>query len=59
MRQRDGKKLMILDTVAEIVNLQGSPKEAVTLMEQAIKEDPKTESWKKQLERFKKELNKT
>ena len=53
------EKAMILDTVAEIVNLRGNPKEAVTLMEEAIKEDPGTENWKKQLERFKKELNKT
>lgn len=53
------EKAMILDTVAEIVYLQGNPKEAVALMEVAIKEDPETENWKKQLERFEKELNKT
>ena len=53
------EKAMILDTVAEIVNLQGNPKEAIALIEEAVKEDPASENWKKQLDRFKKELNKT
>jgi tetratricopeptide (TPR) repeat protein len=48
------EKAMILDTVAEIVNLNGSPEKAVDLMEQAIKEDPENGYYKKQLERFKK-----
>jgi len=47
-------KAMIIDTVAEIENLRGNPREAVKLMEQAVKEDPASDQWKKQLERFKK-----
>lgn len=46
-------KAMILDTAAEIVYALGSTDEAITLMEQAMKEDPKNEYWKKQLDKFK------
>jgi tetratricopeptide (TPR) repeat protein len=53
------EKAMILDTVAEIENLRGNPGEAVTLMEEAVKEDPGVEAWQKQLQRFKKEVKKT
>ena len=52
-------KAMILDTAAEIENLRGNPAEAFKLMEQAVKEDPVTEHWKKQLERFKKVMAKS
>jgi hypothetical protein len=45
---------MILDTVAEIVNLIGFPEDSVGLMELAIKEDPDNEFYKKQLEKFRK-----
>jgi len=50
------KKAMILDTAAEICNLRGSCKDAVGLIELAMKEDPKSEYYPKQLERFRKEL---
>ena len=46
------EKAMILDTAAEIMNLRGNPAEAVKMIDLAIKEDPKSESYKKQLERF-------
>lgn len=49
-----GEKAMILDTVAEIVNYNGNPKEAVKLTELAIKESPERKFYKDQLERFKK-----
>ena len=52
-------KAMILDTAAEIENLRGNPAEAFKLMEQAVKEDPVTEHWKEQLERFKKVVAKS
>jgi tetratricopeptide (TPR) repeat protein len=48
------EKAMILDTVAEIVNLAGFPEESYSLMQQAVKEDPENEYYKKQLERFRK-----
>ncbi|MEJ2055354.1 MAG: tetratricopeptide repeat protein [Calditrichaceae bacterium] len=48
------EKAMILDTVAEIVNLKGNPQEAVKLTEQAIKESPNRKYYKDQLLRFKK-----
>ncbi len=50
------EKAMVLDTAAEICNLRGSCKDAVALIEQAVKEDPKSEHYPKQLERFRKEL---
>jgi len=52
------EKAMILDTVAEIINLVGYPEESVDLMKQALKEDPDNEYYKNQLERFRK-LTKT
>lgn len=54
LAQPGREKAMILDTVAEIVNLAGSPEEAIALMEQALDEDPENEYYQKQLERFKK-----
>jgi tetratricopeptide (TPR) repeat protein len=51
-------KAMILDTVAEIVNLRGNPEEAVALMEEAMKEDPESAYYKKQIEKFKAGANK-
>jgi len=48
------EKGMILDTVAEIVNLAGYPEDSYNLMQQAVKEDPENEYYKKQLERFRK-----
>lgn len=50
------EKAMLLDTAAEICNLRGSCKDAVGLIERAMKEDPKSEYYPKQLERFRKEL---
>ena len=50
------ERAMVLDTAAEICNLRGSCKDAVGLIEQAMKEDPKSEYYPKQLERFRKEL---
>ena len=54
LAQPGREKAMILDTVAEIVNLIGFPEDSVGLMEMAIKEDPDDEYYKKQLERFRK-----
>jgi tetratricopeptide (TPR) repeat protein len=48
------EKAMILDTVAEIANLDGSPGESIDLIEQALIEDPDNEYYQKQLDRFKK-----
>lgn len=48
------EKAMILDTVAEIANLEGSPEESITYTEEAILEDPENEFYQKQLERFRK-----
>jgi len=42
--------------VAEICNLRGNCADAITLIQQAMKEDPKEEHYAKQLERFKKIL---
>jgi len=50
------EKAQILDTVAEICNARGDCKDAVTLTEQAIKEDPKSDYYPKQLARFQKAL---
>ena len=49
-----GEKAMILDTVAEIVNLKGNPKEAVEITKSAIKESPERKLYKDQLKRFEK-----
>ncbi len=48
------EKAMILDTCAEILFLNGKTDEAIAMMELAIKEDPKSEYYPKQLEKFKK-----
>jgi tetratricopeptide (TPR) repeat protein len=48
------EKAQVLDTVAEICNALGDCKDAVTLTEQAIKEDPKNDYYAKQLARFQK-----
>lgn len=47
------EKAMLLDTCAEIVFLNGKKEEAAALIEKAIKEDPSSEYYKKQLSRFK------
>lgn len=48
------EKSMIMDTCAEILFLNGKQDEAIAMMERAIKEDPKSEYYPKQLEKFKK-----
>ena len=48
------EKSMIMDTCAEILFLNGKKDEAIAMMERAIKEDPKSEHYPKQLEKFKK-----
>ncbi len=53
LAQSGREKAMIFDTVAEIVNLRGNPNEAIELMELALKEDPESEYYKKQIEKFK------
>lgn len=50
-------KAMILDTQAELEHLIGNTAAAVNLTEQAIKENPTSAFYKKQLERFRKALN--
>jgi tetratricopeptide (TPR) repeat protein len=52
LAQPGKEKAMILDTVAEIVNLIGFPEDSVVLIRQAIEEDPENEFYKKQLARF-------
>jgi tetratricopeptide (TPR) repeat protein len=49
-------KANILDTVAEICNARGSCKDAVYFIELAIQENPDSEYFPKQLERFRKLL---
>jgi len=46
------EKAMILDTLAEIINLRGNSKEAVEVIKLAMKEAPENEYYTKQLERF-------
>ena len=48
------EKAMILDTLAEIRNAEGDPTAALELTRKAIQEDPRSEHYKKQLERFQK-----
>ncbi len=50
-------KAMILDTQAELEHLMGNTAAAVNLTEQAIKENPTSAFYKKQLERFRKAMN--
>ena len=47
------EKAMILDTCAEILFVNGKKDEAIAMMEKAIVEDPKSEHYPKQLEKFK------
>lgn len=51
-----GEKAAVLDTVAELCNLRGNCRDAVTLTEQAIAEDPDNDYYREQLERFQKIL---
>ena len=51
-----GLKANILDTLAEVVFLQGKTDEAIVLMEEAIRENPKNKYFQEQLDRFQKEL---
>ena len=48
------EKAMILDTVAEIVNFKGDPKEAVEITKLAIQESPERQFYQDQLARFEK-----
>jgi thiol-disulfide isomerase/thioredoxin len=50
------EKAMVLDTVAEICNLRGDCRDAVTLIELALQEDSENDYYQKQLERFQKLL---
>ncbi len=50
------EKARVLDTVAEICNARGDCKDAVKLIEDAIKEDPANDYYKEQLTRFQKNL---
>jgi tetratricopeptide (TPR) repeat protein len=45
-------KAMVLDTLAEILYARGKKTEAVAAIEQAVKEHPEKEYYKKQLDRF-------
>jgi hypothetical protein len=47
---------MILDTLAEICNARGSHRDALSYIEQAIEADPKRPHYRKQRERFQREL---
>ncbi len=51
-----GERAQVLDTLAEICNLRGNCSEAVSLMRQAVAEDPEEEHYSKQLARFEKIL---
>jgi tetratricopeptide (TPR) repeat protein len=51
--QPGGERANVLDTLAEIAAARGNPGEAVTLTEQAIGEDPKSDYYRKQLVKFK------
>ncbi len=46
------EKAMILDTVAEICNTRGACEDAVELVRAALAEDPESDYYKSQLERF-------
>lgn len=50
------ERAQVLDTVAELCNLRGNCSEAITLIRQAMKEDPDEEHYSKQLARFEKIL---
>ncbi len=53
LAQPGGERANVLDTLAEIAAARGNPREAVTLSQQAIAEDPKSTYYPKQLEKFK------
>jgi tetratricopeptide (TPR) repeat protein len=53
LAQPGGERANVLDTLAEIAAARGDPREAVTLTEQAIADDPKSTYYPKQLEKFK------
>ena len=48
------EKSMIMDTCAEILFLNGKQDEAIAMIERAINEDPESEYYPKQLEKFRK-----
>jgi thiol-disulfide isomerase/thioredoxin len=56
LADKDESRAMLLDTLAEIRNARGSCQDAVLYIEQAIEADPKRQHYRKQLERFQKEL---
>ena len=47
---------MILDTLAEICNERGNPREAVALIEQAMEQQPESDYYPQQLARFQERL---
>jgi hypothetical protein len=52
LAEKNTDKAMILDTVAEIVNLKGDPRAAAKIMNEVVKLHPEREVYKKQVERF-------
>ena len=52
LAEAGSEKASILDTWAEIVNLRGDPQRAAQLIDEAVKEDPNREFFKKQQKRF-------
>jgi hypothetical protein len=54
LAESSSQRAMILDTVAEICHLRGKCDEAVSLMAEAVEEDPGNEHYQQQLERFEK-----
>jgi tetratricopeptide (TPR) repeat protein len=56
LAQKDEMRAMILDTLAEICNARGSHRDALSYIEQAIEADPKRPHYRKQRERFQREL---
>ena len=52
------EKAMILDTVAEIVNLKGNTENAIAITKLAIQESPQRKYYQDQLKRFEKLIKK-
>lgn len=52
LEEEDASKAMILDTLAEIQNALGNPKEALATMKKAAALDPDKEHYQKQITRF-------
>jgi tetratricopeptide (TPR) repeat protein len=52
LAEEGDQKAMILDTVAEIAYLNGETEEALALMRRAVEQDPETEHYREQIERF-------